>query len=120
MEYDRLLAPLKSKRRRVIIGHAGQLPDSLIELERYLSVQPEIWAYRFFRDGMELIVVLEKPDSIPTNASHLLAVLPDDMALQPEEVSMLARRNGLRILVILGKALRSEEDRRLFFYIRGG
>jgi|GEM_PF-6298032 len=120
MEYDELLTPLKNRGRRVAIGHAGQLPEGVIELQRHLSVQPEIWAYRFFRDGMELITALKKSDFIPIGVSSLLAVLPDDMTLRSGEVDVLARRNDLKVLVILGNALRSEEDRRRFFYIKGG
>ena len=119
MEYDKLLSPLKS--HQVIIAHAGQLPQGLIELQQYLSGRPEIWGFRFFRDGTELVEALEKSElALTQGVSHWLVVLPDDMALQPGEVDVLARRNDLRMLLVLGKALRGKEDRRSFFYVREG
>lgn len=119
MEYDKLLSPLKS--HQTIIAHAGQLPQGLIGLQRYLSGQPEIWGFRFFRDGTKLVEALERSElALAPGVSHLLVVLPDDTTLQPGELDMLARQNNIRVLLILGKALRSQEDRRRFFYVRGG
>ncbi|MFQ5884213.1 MAG: hypothetical protein ACE5IO_03840 [Thermoplasmata archaeon] len=116
MEYDKLLTSLK--RQRVAIAHAGQLPEGLIELQRYLSGRPEIWTYRFFRNGSELVGALEGETCIKkAEASHLLAVLPDDMGLEPGWVNPLATRSNLRVLIIVGKARRGKEDRRRVYYI---
>lgn len=119
MEYDKLLSPLKS--RQMIIAHVGQLPQGLINLQQYLSGRHEIWGFRFFCDGTELVEALKKSElALAQGVSHWLVVLPDDMALQPGEVDVLARRSNLRMLLVLGKALRGREDRRSFFYVRGG
>jgi len=121
MEYGDLLTPLKT--RHVIIAHAGHLPEGVIELQQYLSGRPKIWEFRFFRDGNELAMTLEKglhSIGVAREVSRLLAVLPDDMAIEPGMINLLARRNNLRILIVVGKALRSEENRRRVFYIKGG
>jgi len=94
------------------------LPEGLIGLQRYLSGRPEIWTYRFFRNGSELIEVLKgKKNLIKAEASHLLAVLPDDIGLEPGWINPLALRNNLRVLIIVGKARRNKEDRRRIFYV---
>lgn len=120
MEYGDLLAPLKM--RHIAIAHGGQLPKGLVELQQYLSSTPRHWEFRFFGDGNELSAALEKglhSIGIPNDVSHLLVVLPDDMAVQPGQVNSLALRNNVRILMIVGRALRSEENRRRVFYVKG-
>jgi len=120
MQYDDLLASLKMQ--RVAIAHAGQLPKDLVDLQQYLSRRRETWGVKFFDDGNALSAALEQglqEAGIADDVSHVLVVLPDDTAVQPGQINSLAMRNDVRILIVVGTALRSEENRRRIYYVKG-
>jgi len=113
MDYGKLLSHFKGK--SVLVVEATSLADGLLDLMRHLENQPRGWGVHFCPDGEDLRRALQS-GKLHTDS---VVVIPSDMDFLPGECNLIASKQGIRLVIVVGHTSRKHEDRyKAFYYIQ--
>jgi hypothetical protein len=100
------------ERRPVGVIEASLCSPSTLEVLGRLTNLPAPWVASFYENGEELASGLREMP-LP---KRLIAVMPTDLGIPYDLLSMLARRANSQVLIIVGVAHRTHEDRCAHLY----
>ena len=114
MRNDVLLT--EAEQRMLSVVEVSSLSSELVDFLDWVSELPVPWLVKYFDTGSELLDWLlgEGMEQV----HRLVAVLPSDLQVPYEKLSPQLLRYGTKLLVLVGKAYRGNEDRNRKFYLR--
>jgi len=114
MTNERLLE--EADKRGFCIVEASSINGDLVTFLDWISGLPVPWMVKYFDRADELLDLLASEEA----AKHrkVVGVTPSDLSIQMEKFATASYRSHIQLLVIVGQAYRSLEDRNRRFYLR--
>jgi len=114
MRNDLLLT--EAEQRMLSVVELSSLSSELTHFLDWVSELPVPWLVKYFDTGSELLDWLSAKGT--EQIRRLVAVLPSDLQVPYEKLSVQLLRSGTKLLILVGKAYRGKEDRNRKFYLR--
>jgi len=106
----------EADQRTLSVVELSSLSSELVHFLDQVSELPVPWSVRYFDTGWELLDWLSAEGA--EQVHRLVSVLPSDLQVPYEKLSVQLLRHGTKLLILVGKAYRGKEDRNRKFYLR--
>lgn len=105
-----------TEKRGFCIMEVSSIHGDLVTFLDWISGLPVPWMVKYFDKADELLGFLASEEA----AKHrkIVGVTPSDLSIQMEKFSTASYRSHIQLLIIVGRAYRSLEDRNRRFYLR--
>ena len=104
------------EKRRFSIVEVSSLYSDLVTFLDEVSELPIPWMVKYFDKAEELLNFLSSKEA--TKQKKVVGVTPSDLNIPIESFSTAAYKSQIQLLIIVGRAYRSHEDRNRRFYLR--
>jgi hypothetical protein len=112
MEYEVVRKELEH-RKQLLIADVDTFKKGILDVIDYFRGLPQRWDVHYFHSGIEFRKALEAN----TIVHNSVVVLPSDGDLLPGNINVLARKQGVKLFILVGLKSRHQEDRQGYFYI---
>lgn len=104
------------EKRRFSIVEVSSLDSDLVTFLDWVSELPVPWVVKYFDKAEELLSLLSSKEV--TKQKRVVGVTSSDLDIPIESFSTAAYKSQIQLLIIVGRAYRSHEDRNRRFYLR--